>query len=44
MKLRLYAGDLNLNRKSEKSMKKYKKMIFRKQNGEKHLFSSPKVL
>ena len=44
MKVRLYAGDMNINRKDEKNMQKYKKKIFfRKQNGENFAFSSPNV-
>ena len=41
MKVRLYAGDMNINRKYEEIQKK--KNFFRKQNGE-NFFSSPNVL
>ena len=38
MKVRLNAGDMKLNRKAEKIIKKYQKMCFRKENGDNFFF------
>ena len=38
MKVRLYAGDMHLNRKDEKKYVEIQKIFFRKQNGENFFF------
>ena len=42
--MRLYAGDMNLNRKDDKSMSKYKKLMFRTQKGENVFYFLVKIL